>query len=112
MVLRGHMKALTIVVLSLFALPVAAQQASEAALPASAQPAAVQPVSTTTPGLAIAQPPAKRPVSADQVIDAIIEREHALIQFLTNRTPLVETYLQNLAPDTKLGSAPKEDHYF
>ncbi len=78
----------------------------------SAQPSAVQPVSTT-PGIAVApQTPAKTPVSIDQVVDQIIEREHALITFLKNRTPLVETYLQNLTPDTKLGAVPKEDHYF
>ena len=80
-----------------------------AAQPAT-QPAAVQPVSNSTPGLALAQP--KSPVSIDQVVDQLIEREHALIAFLKNRTPLVETYLQNLQPDVKLGSAPKEDHYF
>jgi Peptidase family M48 len=85
--------------------------AAPAAQPAATQPAAVQPVSNTTPGLALAQP-AKTPVSIDQVVDQIIEREHALIAFLKNRTPLVETYLQNLQPDVKLGSAPKEDHYF
>ncbi|HEY7352622.1 MAG TPA: M48 family metalloprotease [Terriglobales bacterium] len=67
---------------------------------------------STTPGLAVAQPAARKPVSADQIVDEIIEREHALIQFLSNRTPLVETYLQNLAPDPKLGAIPKEDHYF
>ncbi len=76
-------------------------------------PAAVQPVSNTAPGITLAaQPAAKTPVSIDQVVDQIIEREHALIAFLKNRTPLVETYLQNLQPDTKLGSSPKEDHYF
>lgn len=32
--------------------------------------------------------------------------------FLKDRTPLVETYLQNLTPDQKLGAVPKEDHYF
>jgi hypothetical protein len=85
--------------------------AAPAAQPAATQPAAVQPVSNTSPGLALAQP-AKTPVSIDQVVDQIIEREHALIAFLKNRTPLVETYLQNLQPDVKLGSAPKEDHYF
>ncbi len=79
--------------------------------PAATQPAAVQPVSNTNPGLALAQP-AKAPVSIDQVVDQVIEREHALIAFLKNRTPLVETYLQNLQPDVKLGSTPKEDHYF
>jgi hypothetical protein len=82
-----------------------------AAQPAATQPAAVQPVSNTTPGLALAAQP-KSPVSIDQVVDQIIEREHALIAFLKNRTPLVETYLQNLQPDVKLGSAPKADHYF
>jgi hypothetical protein len=88
--------------------------AQQTAAPAgtSAQPAAMQPVSTT-PGIAIApQSTARTPVSIDQVVDQIIEREHALITFLKNRTPLVETYLQNLTPDGKLGAVPKEDHYF
>ena len=76
------------------------------------QPSTVQPVSTT-PGLAIApQSTARTPVSIDQVVDQIIEREHALMAFLKDRTPLVETYLQNLTPDQKLGAVPKEDHYF
>jgi len=84
-----------------------------AAQPAASQAATVQPVSNTTPGIALAaQSAGKAPVSIDQVVDQIIEREHALIAFLKNRTPLVETYLQNLQPDEKLGSAPKEDHYF
>jgi hypothetical protein len=91
---------------------VAAQQgANSGGGPSQAAPASVQPVSAT-PGLALAQPAAKVPVSVDQVVDTIIEREHALIQFLKNRTPLVETYLQNLTPNEKLGAAPKEDHYF
>ena len=82
------------------------------AQPATAQPAAVPPVANVNPRIALAQPAAKVPVSIDQVVDQIIEREHALINFLKNRTPLVETYLQNLTPDVKLGAAPKEDHYF
>jgi Peptidase family M48 len=107
------MKGLIVSVLLLLALSAAAQQAPDAAQATTAQPAAVQPVSTATPGLAIAQQPARRkPVSADEVIDRIIEREHALIEFLSSRTPLVETYLQNLQPDAKLGAVPKEDHYF
>ena len=103
--------------LFLISLSANAQDATSPAQPASTQPAAtqpaaVQPVSTTTPGLALSQSAPKTPVSVDQVVDQIIEREHALINFLKNRTPLVETYLQNLAPDTKLGATPKEDHYF
>lgn len=96
----------------LLAVSASAQQAAApASQPADAQPAAVKPVSTT-PGLALAPQAPRTPVSVDQVVDAIIEREHALIQFLHDRTPLVETYLQNLQPDTKLGAIPKEDHYF
>jgi len=95
----------------LLAVSASAQQAAApASQPANSQPA-VQPVSTT-PGLALAPQTPRAPVSVDQVVDAIIEREHALIQFLHDRTPLVETYLQNLQPDTKLGAIPKEDHYF
>lgn len=96
----------------LVSLSAGAQQTPNAAQPATSQPAAVQPISTTTPSLPLAQTVAKTPVSVDQVIDQFIEREHALITFLKGRTPLVETYLQNLAPDSKLGAVPKEDHYF
>jgi hypothetical protein len=101
-----------IIAFSLFALTASAQQAPDSAAGANAQPATVQPASTRAPGLAITASTARKPVTTDFVIDQIIEREHSLIQFLTNRTPLVETYLQNLAPDAKLGAAPKEDHYF
>src|SRR5215470_6611000 len=88
-----------------------AAASGQQAAPGSSAPA-VQPVSTT-PGLAVApQSTAHAPVSVDQVVDQIIEREHALMAFLKNRTPLVETYLQNLTPDQKLGAVPKEDHYF
>jgi Peptidase family M48 len=98
----------------LLAASAGAQQPADAAgsaQAAPAQPAVVKTVSTT-PGLAVAQPEAKTPVSIDQVVDQIIEREHALIQFLSDRTPMVETYLQNLTPDPELGAVPKEDHYF
>jgi hypothetical protein len=56
--------------------------------------------------------PEPQPVTMDQVVDRVIEREHGLIKFLSNRTPVVETYLQNLRPDTQLGAIPSEDHYF
>ena len=61
-----------------------------------------------------AQPQQGQPAATtmDQVVDRTIEREHALMDLLKNRTPLVETYLQNLKPDPQLGPVPKEDHYF
>jgi hypothetical protein len=61
---------------------------------------------------------AKRPqptgpaTTMDDVVNRAILREHALMDMLKNRTPLVETYLQNLKPDDKLGAVPAADHYF
>jgi len=48
----------------------------------------------------------------DQVVDRFIEREHKLINLLEDRTPIVETYLQNVTPDVELGPVPKNDRYF
>jgi hypothetical protein len=48
----------------------------------------------------------------DQVVDRFIEREHGLMKALSTRTPVVETYLQNLTADPQLGPVPSEDHYF
>jgi Peptidase family M48 len=50
--------------------------------------------------------------AVDQISDRIIQREHLLMDMLKTRTPLVETYLQNLKSDPQLGAVPKEDHYF
>jgi Peptidase family M48 len=52
------------------------------------------------------------PTTMDQVVDRALEREHALIAMLRTRTPLVETYLQNLKLDAQMGPMPREDHYF
>jgi hypothetical protein len=109
----------------------AAQQAGDSPAPAaaatptvSAQDAATQPAqSAPAPGQpataaekAAAQlappPPVAAPQTMDQVVNLFIEREHGLIKALSNRTPVVETYLQNLTNDPQLGPVPSEDHYF
>jgi len=54
----------------------------------------------------------QRPPTMDQVVDRFIEREHGLMKALATRTPVVETYLQNLVADPQLGPVPSEDHYF
>jgi hypothetical protein len=96
----------------------AAQSNAAAAQPAStpaptAQPAASQPANPATAQSAAApSASAAAPTTMDQVVDRAIEREHALMEMLKNRTPLVETYLQNLKPDQKLGAVPSQDHYF
>src|ERR1700674_4430151 len=80
--------------------PTAQPAASQAANPASGQ-------SVAAPSASVAPP-----TTMDQVVERAIEREHALMDMLKTRTPLVETYLQNLKPDPKLGPVPREDHYF
>jgi hypothetical protein len=76
----------------------------------TAQPAASQPANPASgqPAAAAMAPP----TTMDQVVDRTIVREHALMDMLKTRTPLVETYLQNLKADPKLGAVPSEDHYF
>ena len=60
-----------------------------------------------------AQPgPATAASAVDLVIDRVIEREHATVQNLRDYTPIVETYLQNMRPDEKLGAVPNGDRYF
>jgi hypothetical protein len=73
-----------------------------------ATPQASQPATAPVP------PPsaAPAPTTMDQVVNLFIEREHGLMKMLSNRTPVVETYLQNLTADPQLGPVPSEDHYF
>jgi hypothetical protein len=54
---------------------------------------------------------ATRP-SVDQAVDRAIERERALMEMLKTRTPLIETYLQDLKFDPREGPIPVDDHYF
>jgi Peptidase family M48 len=82
-------------------LPQAQGDSSQGAAPAAAP-------TTQLP----APPPAASPTTMDQVVNLFIEREHGLIKALSNRTPVVETYLQNLSADPQLGPVPSEDHYF
>jgi len=95
-----------------------AQPAPQQAAPATDQPA---PASQATPDASQSAPAAQAiplpaatpaPTTMDQVVNLFIEREHGLIKVLANRTPVVETYLQNLTADPQLGPVPSEDHYF
>jgi hypothetical protein len=91
------------------------QPAAPAAAPADgSQPAAPQPSQATATSLAEPTPPPAQPapVTMDQVVNLFILREHGLIKMLSNRTPVVETYLQNLTSDPQLGPVPSDDHYF
>jgi len=48
----------------------------------------------------------------DQVLDRIVTNEQALVETLSGYRPLVETYLQTVKPDPRLGSTPIKDNYF
>jgi hypothetical protein len=50
--------------------------------------------------------------SLDQAIDRIIQRENQEAQMLRQYTPVIETYVQDMRPDTNSGVAPVTDHYF
>jgi len=90
------------------AVPSNATGSQNATTPApTAQPAASQAANPAAASAATAAP-----TTMDQVVDRSIVREHALMDMLKTRTPLVETYLQNLKSDQKLGPVPSEDHYF
>ena len=74
-----------------------------------------QPVATAQPSQAQSGPAQTNlgpPTTMDQVVDRVILRERDLIKFLSPRTPIVETYLQNLTQDPQLGPVPQDDHYF
>ena len=53
-----------------------------------------------------------RPSDPNQAIDRIIANERALSDTIRNYSPMVETYLQRMQPDSSLGFVPSEDHYF
>jgi hypothetical protein len=75
--------------------PWAASETSQSSQPAAAEPT-----------------PRAVPATMDQVMDRVIGRENQLIKFLEDRTPIVETYLQDVTLDQQLGPVPKDDRYF
>jgi hypothetical protein len=86
------------------AMSAAAQQPASAPQPVSASPASASAQQT--------QESLEPPTTMNQVIDRVVLREKDLIKFLSPRTPIVETYLQDLTQDPQLGPVPQDDHYF
>ena len=48
----------------------------------------------------------------DEVVDRVIANENRLNAQISQYSPLVETYIQNLKPDKDLGYTPAGDKYF
>ena len=105
---------LALLVLSVTMTAAVAQQSAPA--PEAQQPVTAQPLTTTAAPAITATPtppPAvTAPTTMDQVVDRVIEREKGLIKMMAPRTPVVETYVQNLTQDPQLGPVPSDDRYF
>jgi hypothetical protein len=67
-----------------------------------------QPAQTTTEPVATPS----QPTSEQQVINAILAREHQEVATLRHYSPLVETYIQDMRWDAQLGMVPEKDHYY
>ncbi len=106
--MRNEMRSSQWILLALLAMTMtsAAQQSAPA-------PQNLQPISSTQPSASV-QPQSNLapPATMDQAVDRVILREKELVKFLAPRTPLVETYLQNLVQDPQLGPVPQNDRYF
>jgi hypothetical protein len=94
------MRTMNWIVLALVVVAMTAVAQQAAPTPQNPQPASAS------------QPAQAQPTTMDQLLDRVVERETALIKFLAPRTPVVETYLQDLRQDPQLGPIPEKDHYF
>ncbi len=54
----------------------------------------------------------KPTASQNALLDKAIVRERAVVKVLKERTPLVETYIQNMKPDPILFQVPESDQHF
>jgi len=116
--LRSTFTALLLITGSAFAQqsqPVEATRSAEQPTITTSAPAPQPTAPKPTPAQAAPdqpQPAQAAPTTLDQVVDRIIQREVGLMEMLKSRTPIVETYLQNLQWDAQLGPVPKNDRYF
>ncbi len=94
--------------------PPAALESSQATdSSAAAALKARQQTETTEPAPVQPSPlPLVAPRTMDQVVDRVVGRERDVMKMLEDRTPIVETYLQNVTSDAQLGPVPKDDRYF
>src|SRR5271154_5340590 len=65
-----------------------------------------------TMAAAAVPPPVDQARTMEEVVDRVVANENKLNQDIRKYSPLVETYIQNLKPDTNLGFVPAGDKYF
>jgi Peptidase family M48 len=61
---------------------------------------------------ASAQGPEPQTAAFGQVIERTVAKEHELLELMANLNPLVETYIQIMRPDPRVGAIPVKDEYF
>jgi peptidase M48-like protein len=61
---------------------------------------------------AVDQTAARGPVTANDIVDRMSQAERAVLVRLRTYHPLMEVYIQNLAPDEARGWVPIDDNYF
>src|SRR6185295_3910285 len=71
-----------------------------------------EPATTSVAQAQQAPAAASMTLTLDQLVDRISKAEAALTSRMRAFHPLVEVYIQNLAPDPKLGTVPIKDDYF
>src|SRR5437660_6774949 len=71
----------------------------------------VMPLGATAQTSSLAQV-VDRIMTQEKVVDRIVTQEKAEMQMLRQYAPLVETYIQMMRPDAKLGPVPAGDKYF
>src|SRR5712675_2784308 len=85
-------------------LPTFSQDSNSPPPPAAPDSAAVSPAPNSNP-------PAN-PVSFNDVVDRVIQREHLFLAQMRHMRPMVETYLQDLKNDKDGNASPVKDQYF
>jgi hypothetical protein len=51
-------------------------------------------------------------IQADDIVDRMSQAERGVLERLTTSNPLIEVYIQNVAPDEARGWVPTDDNYF
>jgi hypothetical protein len=70
------------------------------------------PAAAQTVNGVVQQPSAEKAKSFEQVVDRAVNNERMLIRRLRDKTPVIETYIQEIRTDPELGPVPRNDFYF
>jgi Peptidase family M48 len=96
--------------LSLLLIPVSVFPANSQATPATAQPGSPPAADPAAQAPAAGSQPAA--ASLGDVIDRVVQREHLFLAQMRHMHPMVETYIQDLKPDSSGNPVPSKDQYF